>query len=106
MTEIAPALLLAQAYNFAARQHVHQRRKGEAAEPYINHLTEVAELVAAATEGSDPALIMAAVLHDSVEDTDATPDDLTRLFGADVVVKLTFHTQRHQHVDHLLLVGA
>ena len=35
---------LAQAADYAARQHIAQRRKGEAAEPYVNHLTEVAAL--------------------------------------------------------------
>ena len=38
----------------AARWHVHQRRKGSAQEPYINHLLEVASLVAEATHGKDP----------------------------------------------------
>src|SRR5215510_4258578 len=38
----------------AARWHVHQRRKGAAKEPYINHLLEVATLVAEATDGEDP----------------------------------------------------
>ena len=46
-----PLLLFARALDFAARKHVHQRRKGESAEPYINHLAEVARLLAAATEG-------------------------------------------------------
>ena len=40
----------------AARWHVHQRRKGAAEEPYINHLLEVATLVAEATDGKDPDL--------------------------------------------------
>ena len=38
----------------AARWHVHQRRKGSAQEPYINHLLEVSSLVAEATYGKDP----------------------------------------------------
>ena len=46
----------------AARWHVHQRRKGAAQEPYINHLLEVAMLVAEATEGKDPSLVVAALL--------------------------------------------
>jgi (p)ppGpp synthase/HD superfamily hydrolase len=76
-----PMMALARAYHFAAARHVHQRRKGEAAEPYMNHLTEVAELVAVATRGSDPEVIIAAVLHDTVEDTDTTLDDLRAEFG-------------------------
>jgi (p)ppGpp synthase/HD superfamily hydrolase len=76
-----PIVALARAYHFAAARHVNQRRKGEAAEPYMNHLTEVAELVAHATRGSDPEVIIAAVLHDTVEDTDATLDELRFHFG-------------------------
>jgi (p)ppGpp synthase/HD superfamily hydrolase len=51
----------------AARWHVHQRRKGAAQEPYINHLLEVASLVAEATAGKDPSLVVAALLHDAIE---------------------------------------
>jgi guanosine-3',5'-bis(diphosphate) 3'-pyrophosphohydrolase len=46
----------------AARWHVHQRRKGAAEEPYINHLLEVAMLVAEATSGKDPELVVAALI--------------------------------------------
>src|SRR5260370_17013732 len=52
----------------AARWHVHQRRKGAAEEPYVNHLLEVATLVAEATDRNDPELVIAALLHDSLED--------------------------------------
>jgi hypothetical protein len=45
----------------AARWHVHQRRKGAAEEPYVNHLLEVATLVAEATDGKDPELVIAAL---------------------------------------------
>jgi (p)ppGpp synthase/HD superfamily hydrolase len=56
------------AANAAARWHVHQRRKGAAHEPYINHLLEVAMLVAEATDGKDPELVVGALLHDAIED--------------------------------------
>jgi (p)ppGpp synthase/HD superfamily hydrolase len=87
-----PILTLAQAYNFAAAKHVKQRRKGEAAEPYINHLAEVAELVAQATRATDPEIIVAAVLHDTVEDTETTFDELKAYFGervASLVAEVT-----------------
>jgi (p)ppGpp synthase/HD superfamily hydrolase len=58
-----------------ARWHVHQRRKGAAQEPYINHLLEVAGLVAEATEGKDPDLVIAALLHDAIEARGATELD-------------------------------
>ncbi len=48
-----------QAADAAARWHVHHRRKGSAEEPYINHLLEVATLVAEATSGKDPNLVIA-----------------------------------------------
>lgn len=71
---------LTRAYHFAAVKHVNQRRKGAASEPYINHLTEVAALVAEAC-GSDIELIVAAVLHDTVEDTQTTFDELAAAFS-------------------------
>jgi guanosine-3',5'-bis(diphosphate) 3'-pyrophosphohydrolase len=83
MTE-NPIVTLARAYHFAALRHVEQRRKGDAAEPYINHLAEVAELVARATRGADPDVIVAAVLHDTVEDTQTTFDQVKDQFGARV----------------------
>jgi (p)ppGpp synthase/HD superfamily hydrolase len=75
---------ITQAADFAARKHIAQRRKGERAEPYINHLTEVAALLAEATDGLDPVLVMGGLLHDTLEDTDATYDDLAQLFGPEV----------------------
>jgi (p)ppGpp synthase/HD superfamily hydrolase len=75
-----PTIELARAYHFAAQKHVDQRRKGAAAEPYMNHLTEVAELVAQATNG-DLDVVIAAILHDTVEDTDTTIDELRAAFG-------------------------
>lgn len=75
---------IAQALDFAARAHVDQRRKGERAEPYINHLAEVARLVAEATEGKDANLVIAALLHDTIEDTSTTYAELVDAFGDDV----------------------
>ena len=75
---------LAHAADYAARQHTAQRRKGEAAEPYVNHLTEVAALLAEATGGDDVVLLMGGLLHDTLEDTDATYEDLVQRFGEDV----------------------
>lgn len=76
--------LLARAFHFAALRHAHQRRKGDAAEPYLNHLAEVADLVAEATGGRDPSLVAAALLHDVVEDTDTTLAEVAAMFGEDV----------------------
>jgi len=76
--------LLARAWRVAAERHVDHRRKGERAEPYVNHLAEVADLVAEATNGTDPCLVAAAVLHDTIEDTDMTHGELEAQFGSDV----------------------
>jgi GTP diphosphokinase / guanosine-3',5'-bis(diphosphate) 3'-diphosphatase len=83
---------LARALDFAARKHRDQRRKGAASEPYINHPAEVARLVAEATAGSDPVLVLAALLHDTIEDTKTTKDELAHEFGqevANLVAELT-----------------
>ena len=68
----------------AAQWHMHQRRKGEAQEPYINHLLEVAQLVAEATDGHDPNLVIAALLHDAIEDCEISRDEIATTFGEDV----------------------
>src|SRR3954470_8132 len=70
----------------AARWHVHQRRKGVAEEPYINHLLEVASLVAEATHGSDPNLVIAALLHDAIEDQEVPRGIIAENFGEDIAL--------------------
>lgn len=81
MSDIAD---VARAFDFVARKHVSQRRKGTSEEPYINHLIEVAHLLAEATDGADTVLVMAGALHDVIEDTDVTADELARVFGAEI----------------------
>jgi (p)ppGpp synthase/HD superfamily hydrolase len=68
----------------AAHWHATQRRKGAAREPYINHLLEVARLVAEATGGRDEALVVAALLHDAVEDQEVSRAAIAQEFGEDV----------------------
>jgi (p)ppGpp synthase/HD superfamily hydrolase len=80
------------AAEMAARWHVHQRRKGIAQEPYVNHLLEVASLVAEATGGTDPNLVIAALLHDAVEDQEVTVEGLASEFSqnvAEIVMEVT-----------------
>ena len=81
----APLLDFARALDFAAHKHIDQRRKGVRAEPYVNHLSEVALLAAEATAGKDPVVVIAALLHDTLEDTDASYEEIEQLFGAEVV---------------------
>lgn len=75
---------IARALDFAARKHAGQRRKGLKAEPYVNHLTEVALLLAEASDGADPGLVMAGLLHDTIEDTETSREELVEAFGEDV----------------------
>jgi (p)ppGpp synthase/HD superfamily hydrolase len=84
--------LLARAYAYAAVQHAGQRRNAATGEPYLNHLVEVANLLAYATDGNSPDLVAAGVLHDVLEDTETTPNELRTLFGpavADIVEEVT-----------------
>jgi guanosine-3',5'-bis(diphosphate) 3'-pyrophosphohydrolase len=72
------------AAHFAAARHSEQRRKGATAEPYVNHLLEVAELVASALAEPDTNLVIAALLHDTIEDVGVTKEELSEIFGPDV----------------------
>jgi GTP diphosphokinase / guanosine-3',5'-bis(diphosphate) 3'-diphosphatase len=81
MTEVGQLL---QAVLFSARKHRGQRRKDEDASPYINHPIEVAELIANVGGVSDLPALMAAILHDTVEDTRSTFSELEETFGRDV----------------------
>jgi guanosine-3',5'-bis(diphosphate) 3'-pyrophosphohydrolase len=77
---------------FAAEKHRDQKRKGEDASPYINHPIEVARILAAEGGVTDPVVLAAAILHDTVEDTRTTHAELCEHFGteiADVVAEVT-----------------
>jgi len=69
---------------FAAHKHRDQRRKNVEASPYINHPISVAEILAREANVTDAAILMAAVLHDTVEDTQTTFAELEAEFGAGV----------------------
>ncbi|MCX7313992.1 MAG: HD domain-containing protein [Alphaproteobacteria bacterium] len=68
----------------AAKWHMNQRRKGANQEPYVNHLIEVATMVATASEGRDPNLVIAALLHDAIEDQKIPREVIAAEFGEDV----------------------
>ena len=76
---------------FAADRHRNQRRKGHRGAPYINHPLAVAECLATAGI-EDPDILAAALLHDTVEDTDTSITELEELFGprvASIVAEVT-----------------
>jgi GTP diphosphokinase / guanosine-3',5'-bis(diphosphate) 3'-diphosphatase len=75
---------LLEAASFAAKKHRYQKRKGSDAEPYINHPLEVANLLANVGKVSDYDILIAAILHDTIEDTETTPEELTGRFGEKV----------------------
>ena len=83
---------LTQAISFAAKKHTNQKRKGADAQPYINHPLEVLNLLTNVGKVEDFNILIAAVLHDTIEDTDTTKEEITELFGAEVcrmVLELT-----------------
>lgn len=81
---LTPLARLAHAAHWAAAAHKDQQRKGIDAEPYVNHLLEVAELVLHADDPGDVEVAIAALLHDTVEDVGVTEADLVAEFGARV----------------------
>jgi GTP diphosphokinase / guanosine-3',5'-bis(diphosphate) 3'-diphosphatase len=76
--------VLLAAASFAAHKHSAQRRKGSCAIPYVNHVIEVARLLAGLPGNPDPNLVLAGLLHDILEDTPVTRAELVARFGEDV----------------------
>ena len=77
---------------FAADKHKNQRRKDAEASPYINHPIALANLLLNEAGVEDQRVLIAAVLHDTIEDTDTTEQQLVRHFGkdvADIVLEVT-----------------
>ncbi|KAJ3035940.1 Guanosine-3',5'-bis(diphosphate) 3'-pyrophosphohydrolase MESH1 [Rhizophlyctis rosea] len=81
---INPLGTLLTTINFAALKHTDQRRKNAAKTPYINHPVGVAHILYSEGGVDDLATLQAAVLHDTVEDTDTTLAELESHFGAEV----------------------
>jgi guanosine-3',5'-bis(diphosphate) 3'-pyrophosphohydrolase len=75
--------LVIKAVTYAAEKHKYQRRKGFNQVPYINHPLKVANLLSEAGE-NDENLLLAAILHDIIEDTDATDEELRREFNNEI----------------------
>ncbi|MBI3173422.1 MAG: bifunctional (p)ppGpp synthetase/guanosine-3',5'-bis(diphosphate) 3'-pyrophosphohydrolase [Chloroflexi bacterium] len=77
--------LLLKAARFSAEKHRDQRRKDSHASPYINHPLQVAEALASIGGVQDVSLLVAALLHDTVEDTGTRPEEIEAEFGAEVL---------------------
>jgi len=102
----ADMALIDRAVEYADTKHEHQKRKDGS--PYIIHPLAVAEIVA--EMGLDIDAILGALLHDCIEDTDASHDDIEKLFGQTVaelvegVTKLTranFETREQEQMENL-----
>lgn len=107
MSEALPMVI--DALQFAAVKHQHQRRKDAARTPYINHPITLLHVLQHTGQISDPVVLISALLHDTVEDTETTFDEITARFGeavAAVVAQVTDDKSlpkaaRKQHqVDH------
>ena len=76
--------LLIKAIEFAADKHRNQRRKDADASPYINHPIALANVLANEAGVDDEKVLMAAILHDTIEDTDTTSRELEEVFGDEI----------------------
>jgi guanosine-3',5'-bis(diphosphate) 3'-pyrophosphohydrolase len=76
---------LLKAIRFSAEKHRNQRRKDSEQSPYINHPIEVTQLLWEVGGVRDIDVLLAAVLHDTVEDTDTRPEEIRERFGVQVL---------------------
>jgi guanosine-3',5'-bis(diphosphate) 3'-pyrophosphohydrolase len=83
-TNSAPVSIVLAASAFAAHKHRDQRRKGADASPYINHPIAVANVLANEAGITDATTLAAALLHDTIEDTDTTVEELEGEFGREI----------------------
>jgi guanosine-3',5'-bis(diphosphate) 3'-pyrophosphohydrolase len=84
--------VILKAAEFAAHKHRDQRRKGASASPYVNHPIALANVLHDEGHVSDPRVIAAALLHDTIEDTQTSYEELRGQFGdeiADIVLEVT-----------------
>ena len=87
-----PVAPLLKALAFAAHKHRDQRRKDARASPYINHPIALADVLRNEGGITDATVLCAALLHDTIEDTETTPEELEREFGKrvrEVVLEVT-----------------
>lgn len=73
--------LLVRALAFAAHKHKDQRRKDADASPYINHPIALADVLVNEGGVTDIEVVCGALLHDTLEDTETTPEELDAAFG-------------------------
>lgn len=79
-----PISIILEALEFASIKHKDQRRKDAEASPYINHPIALAKVLSVEGGIHDPAVICGALLHDTIEDTETTEDELRARFGGEI----------------------
>lgn len=101
--------MITQALSFAAHKHRDQRRKDVSASPYINHPIALASVLVNEAGIDDMAVICGALLHDTVEDTETTPEELEQVFGPQIraiVMDVTDdktlekHIRKQRQIEH------
>ena len=102
-------LLILKACEFAADKHRNQRRKDQTRTPYINHPLSVARALAEEGGVKDAEILAAAILHDTLEDTQTTLEELRKAFGrrvASLVAEVTDdktlpkQVRKQRQIDH------
>jgi guanosine-3',5'-bis(diphosphate) 3'-pyrophosphohydrolase len=77
--------LILRALRFSSEKHNDQRRKDAKSSPYINHPIRVAEILWTLGDVHDLTLLLSSILHDTIEDTATSPDEIKLQFGEDVL---------------------
>lgn len=90
--------MILKAAQFAAVKHRDQRRKDENASPYINHPLALANVLAVEGGVENSEIICAALLHDTIEDTKTTAEELTAIFG-DKVTGIVLEVTDDKNLD-------
>lgn len=86
MKQLAGASLLVRAMAFAAHKHKDQRRKDAMASPYVNHPIALADILANEAGVTDERILSAALLHDTVEDTQTSEAEIRDHFGEEIAL--------------------
>jgi len=109
MDDRADTGLIMKALAFAAAKHRDQRRKDVVASPYINHPIQLADVLVNEGGVTDAEVLAAAILHDTIEDTETTPAELAADFGPairDIVLEVTDDkslakpVRKQRQIDH------
>lgn len=99
---------------FSAERHRDQRRKGVRETPYINHPLEVSERIVRVGRVYDIDVLVAAILHDTIEDTETTAEEIERHFGAPVAAlvlevtddrSLTWMERKRLEIEHAAIIS-